>query len=143
MTALGVTPPEDLQTILISERSRNRFTTEDITSASAILGFGKDNELRVELDHDVDDQFIIDAWKNGLKRAWREDNGSQRRSDLNDAFRIIGDARGSTRLRKAWKEERGSGMSPDTAYNTLEVPRDMDETMILAIYALRVCFISR
>ncbi len=139
MRVLGVSPPEDLQTIIAEERSRNRFVPDNVHAAAEILGFGKDNELRVELDHDVDDQFILDAWKNGLKRAWKDpEQGSQRRMDLNDAFRIIADVRGSPRLRKAWKEERGSGMSPDTAYATLEVPKDVDETMIIAIFGLRV-----
>lgn len=139
MGLLGVAPPDDLQTIIAEERSRGRFTAVDTVGAATALGFGKDSELRVELDSDVDDQFILDAWKNGLKRAWREPGGgSSRRKELNDAFKVIADARGSPRLRKAWKEERGSGMSPDTAYATLEVPRDVDETMILAIYGLRV-----
>ncbi|KAJ3558153.1 hypothetical protein NM688_g1094 [Phlebia brevispora] len=53
------------------ERSRHRFTTEDLEQAISLLGFGKDNILSVELDEDVDDQFIIDAWKNAQKRAWR------------------------------------------------------------------------
>ncbi|RPD77473.1 hypothetical protein L226DRAFT_521134 [Lentinus tigrinus ALCF2SS1-7] len=45
---------------------------------------------------------------------------------------------GRQALSKVWGEEKGSGMSPETAYSTLDVPRDVDEAMLLTIYSIRV-----
>lgn len=90
----------------------------------------------------MDDDFILNAWKNGLKRSWKDlDNGPQRRTDLNDSFKIIADLRGSEMLRSAYKWEKSS-MTPDAAYNTLDVPRDVDEGMLLTVYSMRVRFSS-
>ena len=92
----------------------------------------------MELDDDVDDDFILNAWKNGLKRSWKEPGGgAQRRTDLNDSFKVLADYRGSVILRSAYKWEK-SVMSPDVAYNTLDVPRDVDEGMLLTVYSMRV-----
>ena len=37
-----------------------------------------------------------------------------------------------------WREEKGSGMSLETAYSVLDVPRDVDEAMLLTVYLMRV-----
>ncbi|KAK7686516.1 hypothetical protein QCA50_010114 [Cerrena zonata] len=133
-----LTGAEELETLILEERSRGRFTESDIGRAGNYLGFGKDNELRVELDDDVDDDFILNAWKNGLKRSWKEPyEGAQRRTDLNESFKIIADLRGSRSLRDAYKWEK-SAMSPDAAYGTLDVPRDVDEGMLITVFSMRV-----
>lgn len=134
-----ITNSEELQTLIAAERSRGRFTESDIKLATHYLGFGKENELGVELDDEVDDDFILNAWKNGLKRSWREDGGgAERRTDLNDSFKIISDVRGGEKLRNAYKWEKNT-MSPDAAYATLEVPKEVDETMLITVYSMRVC----
>ncbi|KAL4250299.1 hypothetical protein ABKN59_003113 [Abortiporus biennis] len=139
MKILGVTPPENLDVILIEEKSRGRFTQDDLRAAITTLGFGKDNELGVDLDDDIDDQFIYDAWKNGLKRAWKDiEHGSEKRNALNDAFRIVAESRRSKKLRTAWQDEKGTGMTPDAAYTILGIPKDLDESMIIPIYQMRV-----
>ena len=122
------------------ERSRHRFTLDDLDKAKSILGFGKDNILGVELDEDIDDQFIVEAWKNALKRAWREqsDKASQLRSDLNDAFKIVAEWRCSSKLRQAWERDKGPAMTEEVAYSTLDVPKDVDDTMLITIFNLRV-----
>ncbi|CAL1693817.1 unnamed protein product [Somion occarium] len=133
-----ITNSEELQTLIAAERSRGRFTESDIKLATHYLGFGKENELGVELDDEVDDDFILNAWKNGLKRSWREDGGgAERRTDLNDSFKIISDVRGGEKLRNAYKWEKNT-MSPDAAYATLEVPKEVDETMLITVYSMRV-----
>ncbi|KAL6303937.1 cysteine proteinase [Sparassis latifolia] len=133
----GVTT--ELQSLLLEERERNRYTLQDFIDAGATLGFGKENELGMELDADVDDTFVLEAWRDKRKRAWKEgDRAVEIRRNLNDALHIIADDRASAVLQKAWEEERGSGMSPEAAYSTLEVPRDMDETMLLTVFNMRV-----
>lgn len=133
----------ELQQLIVEERSRHRYTLDDLHGAVALLGFGKDGYLGVELDQEIDDGFILKAWRDAKRRAWRnEKNGAELRLQLNDALRFIADDRGSTVLRKAWEEERGTGMSPDSAYATLEVPKDVDESMLITVFSMRVCMIS-
>lgn len=140
MKERGVSPPEQLEMLIAEERSRHRFTLDDLNQATALLGFGKDNILAVELDEEVDDDFIIHAWKNAQKRAWREtsDKASQLRSDLNDAFKIIAEWKCSSALRQAWELHKGPTMSEESAYRTLEVPKEVDETMLITVFNLRV-----
>lgn len=133
----GIPAPESLEVLLGEERSRNRFTWADVEKAKQLLGFGKDSVLGVDIE-DADDEFLIGAWKDGMKRIWREPNGATYRVDLVDAFKIIADLRGSAKLREMWEQNRGSMMTLETAYSTLEVPKDMDETMLLAVFAMRV-----
>lgn len=137
MKTLGIQAPESLEVLLVEERSRNRFTWADVEKAKSLLGFGKENVLGIDLE-EADDDFIVRAWKDAMKRIWQEPDGASKRSDLVDAFKIIADLRGSTQLRETWEHNRGSMMTLDTAYSTLEVPRDMDETMLLTVFAMRV-----
>lgn len=138
MLTLRINVPEELQKLIIEERERCRFTPENYADAASTLGFGRDGELGVELDADVDDEFIAQAWRSARQRAWQRSDAHTRRAALNDALKIVAEARGSQALLKIWSEEKGSGMSPDTAYSTLDVPRDVDEGMLLTVYLMRV-----
>ncbi|KAI9070249.1 cysteine proteinase [Trametes sanguinea] len=139
MIQLGQNVPQELQTLIVEERSRFRFTPEDLQEAAKILGFGRDGELRVELDDEVDDDFIVQAWRSARQRAWQNPaDATTQRAKLNEALRLVAEARGSEKLLKAWNDEKGSGMSPETAYSTLEVPKEVDETMLLTVYSMRV-----
>ncbi|KAH9854519.1 cysteine proteinase [Lenzites betulinus] len=139
MLQLGLNVPQDLQTIITQERSRFRFTPHDLTDAVKVLGFGRDGDLHVELDSDVDDDFIAQAWRSARQRAWQNPaDASITRAKLNDALRLVAEFRGSDKLLKVWNEEKGTGMSPETAFSTLEVPRDVDETMLLTVYSMRI-----
>jgi len=135
----GDAPSQDLQNLVFEERSRNRFTEEDLKNAISVLGFGKDGPLRVELDADVDDDFIAEAWKDCIRRAWRDaNNGSQQQRDANDAFRTIAESRGSTKLRQMWEDSSKNVMDPNRAYTILEVPAETDETMLITVFVMRV-----
>ncbi|KAH9913522.1 uncharacterized protein B0H18DRAFT_1047995 [Fomitopsis serialis] len=135
---VGEASPE-LQQLIHDERKRHRYTFDDLRDSIALLGFGKDGELGVEFDGEIDDKFILDAWRNARRRTWADPvKGGEMRMRLNDALKIIADARNSQTVDSAWNQEKGSVMSPETAYATLEVPKDMDETMLLTIYAMRV-----
>lgn len=139
MIHLAQDAPAELQSLIVEERSRSRFTPEDYQDAVKTLGFGRDGELDVELDADVDDDFIAQAWRSARQRAWQNPaDATTLRAKLNDALRLVAESRGSEKLLKVWGEEKGTGMSPDTAYSTLEVPRDMEESMLLTVYSMRV-----
>ncbi|KAI1792015.1 hypothetical protein LXA43DRAFT_1135739 [Ganoderma leucocontextum] len=103
-----------------------------------MLGFGRDNDLGVELDSDVDDEFIAQAWRSARQRVWlNAGDASQKRAQLNDALKVVAEQRGSVALIRVWVEEKGSGMSPETAYQTLDVPSEVDETMLMTVYSMR------
>ena len=126
------------------ERSRDRFTTDDVERAAAILGFGLHGPLRVEYDEaDVEETFIENAWKECVKRSWRDlEHGSVILRDANEALRILAEARGSEALRKVWESGKERVMNPDKAYDTLEVPKDVDEMMLITVFNMRVCVFS-
>lgn len=137
MKARGAMPPDTLDMILAEERSRHRFTWQDVEKAKMLLGFGKDNVLAVDLE-DADDEFIIRAWKEAMKRVWREADGASQRAELVDAFKVVAELRGSSKLRDSWESGKGSMMTLESAYSTLQVSKELDETTLLAVYAMRV-----
>ncbi|EJD03499.1 cysteine proteinase [Fomitiporia mediterranea MF3/22] len=130
--------PSSLETLLASERSRGRFTVSDVQTAIRTLGFGADNDLRVDYDEDVDEHFLQSAWRDAVRRSWREHDGASRRRDLNEAFRILAESRRSLELVKAFEDDQINGMTPDKAYSTLEVPMGVDEEMLITVYNMRV-----
>ena len=136
---LHVSVPDQLQSFIVQEKERYRFTIDEHARYAQMLGFGRDNDLAVELDSDVDDEFIARAWRSARQRAWMSaGDASQKRAQLNDALKVVAEQRGSAALIKVWMEEKGSSMLPETAYQTLDVPRDVDETMLLTVYSMRV-----
>jgi ubiquitin carboxyl-terminal hydrolase 25/28 len=134
------TPP-DLQRVVMEERARYRYTHQELETAIKCLGFGNDGPLSIEFDDEVSDEFIANAWRDKVRRAWRDPkDGGQIQRDANDSFRIVAEERGSTMLRKLWEENNGRTMNPDRAYSTLEIPTDVDDDMVLTVFSLRVCF---
>ena len=140
MKERGVSLPESLEMLVATEQSRGRFSLGDLENATKLLGFGKDGILDVELDEEVDDDFILGAYKSAVKRAWREpaDKVAQLRTDLNEALKIVGEWKCSPKLREVYKQEKGPIMTEEAAYSTLEVPKDVDETMLITIFNVRV-----
>ncbi|TFY55421.1 hypothetical protein EVG20_g9326 [Dentipellis fragilis] len=131
--------PTDLQSIIFDERNRNRFTHDNVREAVQTLGFGRDGPLHVEFDDDVDDEFVRNAWREAVRRAWHDPvDGSAKWTAANEAFRIVAETRGSVALRRAWEQEASVKMTPDNAFHTLEVPKDVDEGMLITVYAMRV-----
>ncbi|KIJ66462.1 hypothetical protein HYDPIDRAFT_86199 [Hydnomerulius pinastri MD-312] len=135
----GDIPSQDLQNLVLEERSRNRYTEEDLQGAIRVLGFGKENSLGIDYEHDIDDDFVTGAWRDAVRRAWRDPkDGSQRLRDANDAFRILAESRGSVKLRKLWEDASRNVMDPSRAYTVLEVPSEVDETMLLTVFMMRM-----
>ncbi|KAG1813996.1 uncharacterized protein BJ212DRAFT_1482342 [Suillus subaureus] len=126
--SLGGVPSQELQTLVFEERSRGRFTEEDLQNAAAVLGFGKDGALRLELEDDIEDDFLAEAWRTAIKNAWRDAKDcTQLQRDANEAFRIIAQSRGSKKLIKLFSESSKNQMDPSRAYSVLEVSADVEE----------------
>lgn len=108
-------------------------------TAATTLGFGTGNILDVEYGEDIEDQFVVNAWKEGVKRSWRDpEHGSETYRLVNEAFRILAETRGSIKLRKIFENNKNKYMTPDRAYDTLEVPKDVDDPMLITVYNMRV-----
>jgi ubiquitin carboxyl-terminal hydrolase 25/28 len=131
--------PAPLQELLALEQSRDRFTLEDIDTAAKTLGFGYENVLGVDYDEEIPDEFVENAWRDSVKRSWREpDNGSDAQRLINEAFRVLAESRSSIELRKAWETGKNKYMNPERAYNTLEVPKDVEDYMLITVFNMRV-----
>lgn len=139
MQMMNEDTPMDLQNLILDERSRGRFTQDDLSKAVCALGFGHDGPLGVDFDDNVEEEFIINAWRDGIRRSWKDEtNGSTTRRELNEALKVIADARGSPEMHQVWERERGSIMTVDTAYSTLGVSKEMDENTLITVFDLRV-----
>lgn len=143
MQVMNEDTPMDLQNLILEERTRNRFTQDDFFKAVSTLGFGHDGPLRVEFDETVEEEFVISAWRDGIRRSWKDEtNGSAIRRELNDALKIIADVRGSAEMHRIWEREKGSIMTVDTAYSTLGVSKEMDENTLITVFEMRVSEIA-
>ncbi|KAG5635914.1 hypothetical protein H0H81_009676 [Sphagnurus paluster] len=134
------TCPASLQEILATERSRDRFTMEDLQSAAAILGFGPEGSLGVEYEPvGVDEGFVEKAWNECVKKSWRDpEHGSATFRTANEALRMLAEARGSETLRRLWQSSKDRVMTPEKAYDTLEIPADVDDFMLITVYNMRM-----
>jgi ubiquitin carboxyl-terminal hydrolase 25 len=131
-------PSQTLQSFILDERERGRFTHEDFLVAPTCLGFGAHGNLSVEYGDDVPDDFVENAWRDAIRRAWRDGGEGQRLLTVNDAFRRIAEMRGSETLWRKWEQAKDGGMSPERAYSTLEVPAEIDDGMLITIFSMRV-----
>ncbi|KAF8433463.1 cysteine proteinase [Boletus edulis BED1] len=135
----GDLPSQELQNLVLQERTRNRYTDDDRLGAIRVLGFGKDNLLRVDYEDDIDEDFLVGAWKDCLKRAWRDPkDGAQRLRDANDAFRIVAESRGSVNLQKVLEDFLRDSIDPSRAYTILEIPPETDDAMLMTVFMLRL-----
>lgn len=98
------------------------------------------NDLGVDLDSDVEDDFIENAWKEAVKKSWKDpERGADLERDANGAFRIIAEAKSRPKLRQIWQTKKNTLMSPDRAYKVLEIPESVDDNMLITVFAMRVC----
>ncbi|KAG6906912.1 hypothetical protein DXG01_011439 [Tephrocybe rancida] len=116
--------PQSLLEILATERSRGRFTLQDLNRAATILGLGENNLLSVEYNEaDVPEEFLENAWKACVKRSWWEPvAGAEMLRSANEAFRMLAEARGSGSLLRVWESGMSRAMTPEKAYDTFESP---------------------
>lgn len=127
-----------LPSFVFDERERGRFTRDDFLEAPATLGFGPHGTLGVDYDDDVPDEFVENAWRETVRRMWREGGGAAGGAFANDAFRRIAEVRGSEVLWKKWEQAKDGGMTPERAYATLEVPAEIDDGMLITVLSMRV-----
>ena len=131
--------PAELQSIVLEERGRSRYTLEDQENAIKTLGFGKDGHLSIDFESDVPERFILDAWRDCVRRAWRDTvNGAELQREASDAFRIAAETRESAKLWAQWESGKSKTMNPDRAYDTLEIPKEVDDAMLLTVFVMRV-----
>lgn len=106
MQVMNEDTPAELQTFVLEERMR--FMRDDFLRAVSTLDFGPDRPLGVDFDETVEEQFIINAWRDGVRSPWDDEaNGSVTRREPNDALRVIADVSGCEEMRRVWECERG------------------------------------
>lgn len=126
-----------LESLIAVEYSRDRWNQFQIETAAELLGFGKDRVLRLEWN-EIDDDFLISAWKDSMRRAWDNPSSSrQRRFDLTRSARILAEQRGSRKVMEILRSSNPE-MDPEQAFRLLEVPKDVEEGMLLMVYQMRV-----
>jgi len=131
----------ELHTLFTNETDRGRWLLSDYDSAVTILGFGRSNALKVDID-EAEDEFIFCAWNDAMTRAWKDqDGGAAQRRILIHALNIVAEARGSLFLKQKAQDGK-TALTPQKAYQTLEVPSDVDEDMLITVYKMRVSDLS-
>ncbi|KAF8529679.1 hypothetical protein BU17DRAFT_79749 [Hysterangium stoloniferum] len=137
-----IPPPTELENLITSEVDRGRWLKEHLDQSATLLGFGRTNSLRVDLE-ESEDEFVYSAWDLEMTSAWKGveqekwDGGASRRQELTRALHVIAESRGSRMLKNKANESLAE-MTPEKAYGTLEVPPDVEEEMLITIYKLRV-----
>ncbi|KAI0031039.1 hypothetical protein K488DRAFT_25458, partial [Vararia minispora EC-137] len=133
LAAVEAPGTETLQTVILDERTRGRWTLANRHHAARVLGFGRDGELGFELDPDVDDAFVMRAAREVIQRA-RGSEAAVR--DVADALRVVGEARGSAVLRAA-AERRA--MAPEKAYALLGAEEGaVDDGLLITVFRVGV-----
>jgi len=126
---MGVAAPTELQTLVLEERNRGRFSVDNVRELASVLGFGRDGALGVEFGDDVPDDFVGNAWREAAKKNRRE---------ANEALNVLAQFRGSKTLMSLWESEKNGKMDLEKALSTLDVPRDIDEGILITVYSMRV-----
>jgi ubiquitin carboxyl-terminal hydrolase 25 len=143
MQDFGEVPPADLQSLILEERARHRFTDEDVSRHVHALGFGDDNDLRIEYDESINDDTVLNAYAAASKLVWRDPaRGDERQRDLDEALNVLAQVRGSVKLWNKWRSQtmNGGRMSPAKAYSTLDVPQGTEDELIISVFSLRASF---
>lgn len=103
MQEMNESIPVVLKNLILKESARNRFTQDDFLRAAIVLGFGP---LGMGLDKTVEEESIISAWRDGVRRSWEDEtDGFATRQELNNALRVIAEVHGSAKMHNIWEDE--------------------------------------
>ncbi|EIN14231.1 cysteine proteinase [Punctularia strigosozonata HHB-11173 SS5] len=141
MQNFGDVPPVELQSLIMEERARHRFSSEDVSRHISALGFGENNVLGFDYDDSITDDVIEEAYSAAVRQAWQDPaRGDERQRELDEALNVLAQIRGSLRLWNKWKiQAAGEGrMNPSKAYSTLDVPHGTEDELIISVFSLRV-----
>ncbi|KIY73387.1 cysteine proteinase [Cylindrobasidium torrendii FP15055 ss-10] len=122
-----------LEEFIITEQSRGRFTLTEIVSAAKDLGFP---DLYGEYDTSHDDAFIENAWKHAVQEAWKNNDSAAERK-ARTALRMIALHRGTPYLLDVL-DKANSMMTPEQAYQALEVASEVDDATLIMVYQMRL-----
>lgn len=145
---------DNLQIMYTSERSKNRWTPGEFDAACSELGFGMDNDLKLDIE-DVEPDFVGKAYTDAVARTystmhtmtmanWMNSTSvdainETKRKTLRDALRIVSEGLGDVQLYELWKKAGQYGfMDPHKAYLTLDVPAETTDEMLMMVYQMRV-----
>ena len=97
--------PSDLRNMVMDERSRFRYTYQDLEAAIKCLGFGNNGPLSIKFDDEVSEEFIANAWKDKVRTASRDpSDGAEIQREANESLRIVAEECGSIVLRKLYED---------------------------------------
>jgi len=145
---------DNLQIMYTSERSKNRWSPSEFDAACSELGFGMDNDLKLDIE-DVEPDFVGKAYTDAVARTYStvhtmtmaswmnstsiDDINETKRKTLRDALRVVAEGLGDVQLYELWKKAGQYGfMDPHKAYLTLDVPAETTDEMLMMVYQMRV-----
>lgn len=145
---------DSLQIMYTSERSKNRWSPHEFDQACSELGFGMDNDLKLDIE-DVEPDFVGKAYTDAVARTYSAVHtmnaaswinttsldavNERKRKSLRDALRIVAEGLGDVQLYELWKKAGQYGfMDPNKAYLTLDVPAETTDEMLMTVYQMRV-----
>ncbi|KAH8810303.1 hypothetical protein DL96DRAFT_533929 [Flagelloscypha sp. PMI_526] len=137
-----------LQTFISDERSRGRFTRDDIHEAVLILGLSDALHLFLSNDSsgsapasDIVSKLTIGAWKSVYKTIAHlsEHEATEHAKHANEALRILSQVQGSEWLQGVWLTWKDrSVMTLEEAYDTLGTYESTGDDRIAELYSHEV-----
>ena len=135
--------PPLLQHLVALERCRGRFTFDEVFVAATTLGFGSGSNSPSP-SNGFSAEFVENAWYECIKRSWQDQTyGTETRRCSNEALRILAEYWNNVRLRTTYESKQSIDMSPENAYNTLEVLNGVDDSGIIEACEVKASFLVR
>lgn len=126
-----------IKTLVVTEQSKGRWTSEDLLKAAGELGFGAENIIQTEyIPEETSDEYILAAFNAALGLASVD---AVKRASVKTSLRILAESRASELLMKRYEQVTASNyMDIDEAYKVLEVSKEVDEDTLVVVYQVRV-----
>lgn len=151
-TSVAHSSRDGLSNLVGIEISRGVWTVETLRECAVLLGLAQQSEegvVGVLFGDDPDPAIIRDAWLKKVKdlnadfaagRVRDKEALGQRKHELKEAYRIVSEGTGKAQVVAAYEDaiKLYGSMDITEAYQTLEVPAELDDEMIVTIFAMRV-----